>query len=81
MMASAMHLSWGLWQIAITNQTWIIGLSASLHIFIMLSWFLTAIIGSIVGAMIVNMWKKTVIYVSENIFFVSDSVLICSITL
>lgn len=66
MMASAMHLGWGLWQIASINQTWLIGISTSMYMFILYSFFLTAIVGSVVGALLVNILKKTIIYVSEN---------------
>lgn len=66
MMASAMHLAWGLWQIADINRSWTFGLSASMYSFVMYSWFLTAVVGSVIGAVLVNTWKKTIIYVSEN---------------
>lgn len=66
MMASAMHLAWGLWQLAIIGQPWTINLSASMFVFVMFSWYLTAIVGSVVGAILVNIWKKTIIYVSAK---------------
>lgn len=65
MFASALHLAWGLWQIATINLSWAIGHSAPEHLFVLYSWFLAAIVGSIFGALIENMWRKTIIYVNE----------------
>lgn len=79
MLASGLHLAWVLWRLASIYETWTRGHSASMHLLVLYSWFLTAILGSIVGAAIVNIWRTTIIYVNEigydlstnyNVFFI-----------
>lgn len=62
LMSSGIHMAWGLWQIGI-QPTWALCLSQPVYQFILCSWFLTAIVGIIVGSIILNIWKKAKIYV------------------
>lgn len=57
-------MGWGLWNWA-NIQSWAYGLNFYVYIFIISSFYVGAIMGNIVGIVVVKLWRKTIIYVSE----------------
>lgn len=67
---SGMHMAWALWRVAYLKDSWIAGLQQSVIIFVLCSWFLGAIFGSVVGAVLVDLYPKKIIYVRLTILYI-----------
>lgn len=59
-----MHIGWALWRVIFWTNSWIVGISNDVRMFIMCSWFIGAVIGSFVGAVLIDLYRKKIIYVS-----------------
>lgn len=64
LMGTGLHMAWGLWHFGI--QPWAYELNFYVYVFIISSFYVGAIMGNIVGSVLVNLWRKTIIYVSAT---------------
>lgn len=67
MAVSGMHLAWGIWRADFfpAEDAWLPNISRSVLIFTIISWYITAILGSFIGSFILNWQRKKVVYVSK----------------
>lgn len=65
LLGTGLHMSWGLWHLG-NIRPWAYGLNFYVYIFIISSFFVGAVMGNIVGSVLVNLWRKTIIYVGET---------------
>lgn len=62
-----MHIAWCLWRSTTYNESWVLSVvSQEAFYFTMTSWFVGAIIGSIVGSIILYKLNKKNIFVSKQ---------------
>lgn len=64
LIVSGLHIGWGIWR----NQLiapWAFQTSQGIIMFALMSWYVFAVIGSIVGAVLVTIIRKKFIYVSK----------------
>lgn len=66
--ASGLHIAWGIWK-TIHIGPWLVNsrVSQGTFVFTMLSWYLAALVGNFIGAVIVKLIRKSYTYVS--VFF------------
>lgn len=64
LLVSGLHIGWGIWRIRL-SQSWTKEVEHIWVISLLASWYLAAIIGSIVGTMLLSSWRKKNIYVSH----------------
>ncbi|KAJ6635939.1 Solute carrier family 2, facilitated glucose transporter member 3 [Pseudolycoriella hygida] len=79
LLVSGLHIGWGIWRIDF-NEPWFQGISG-VFIFIVLSFYVGAIIGGIMTGFIINIWRKQAIYyLSGSIMVISSliSIIWCS---
>ena len=69
MLVSGLHIGWGLWT-STDNTKWSDGISDGLAAFVICSWYVAAIFGSILGTILLPLWRRSNIYVSKT-FYIS----------
>lgn len=60
---SGLHNGWGVWRMEI-QEPWVSFTNLNIIIFIIMSWYVFAVIGGIIGAVLVTNMRKKLIYVS-----------------
>lgn len=70
LLSSGLHIAWGIWTI-FRLSPWVIKSQPTngIIIFTMMSWYFGAFFGNFVGAIIVRLLRKSMIYVSANMKF------------
>lgn len=64
LMVGGLHAGWGVWRIEV-REPWLSFTNLNMIIFIMMSWYMFAVIGGLMGAVLVTKLRKKVIYVSK----------------
>lgn len=64
LLVSGLHIGWGIWRISLTGPWVTDGIDQTSLILILSSWYIGAIIGSIIGTILISKWRKKLIYVS-----------------
>lgn len=62
---SGLHIGWGIWRTWRTREPWVTFTNPDPIIFIIMSWYVFAVVGGIIGAVLVTNIKKKMIYVRK----------------
>lgn len=65
LIASGLHIGWGIWRAVVFFEPWSLYLSLGMSQFVLMSWYVFAVVGSVVGAILVTKMRKKLIYVSD----------------
>lgn len=66
LLVSGLHVGWAIWRVEV-REPWVSFTNFNVIIFIMMSWYMFAIVGGIIGAVMVTKMRKKFIYVSQTV--------------
>lgn len=64
MLVSGLHIAWGIWRVDFRIESWYRSANGT-FIFIVMSFYVGALIGGIMSGCVVNIWRKQPIYVNS----------------
>lgn len=67
MFISGLHIGWGVWRLEI-REPWVTFTNLNLIIFIIMAWYISVILGGMIGAALVTNMRKKWIYVSVTYY-------------
>lgn len=65
LLVSGLHAGWAIWRVEV-REPWASFTNLNVIIFIMMSWYMFAVIGGVIGAVMVTKMRKKIIYVSQQ---------------
>lgn len=68
LLVSGLHFAWGMWRVDFNEEPWFQSVNG-VFIFIVLSFYVGAIIGGIMSGCIINIWRKQATYVNRLLKF------------
>ncbi|KAG4076835.1 hypothetical protein HA402_004437 [Bradysia odoriphaga] len=73
LLVSGFHAGWGVWRVEV-REPWFSFTNLDLIIFIMMSWYVFAVIGCVIGAVLVTRMRKNFIYCTGGIIMAVSSI-------